>query len=251
MRTNSKALRRTALLTSLTSLTISGIGFTPVAFATPTDIDSSASLTSLTSLDNIEPPVETTPPPVVRSGRGEPLADSPVIDPAPPTEEPPVNPDPANPDPLDPDPVDPDPLDSVNTPTSIRSGRDVDPSASIPAPGPTPGPTPGRGKTKTTTSGSSSSGSGRSGSTTPDSNSSDSSSSGSVTAPTTVTHTVVPGDNLWAIAADHLEKVWGRVPSIVEVGNYWDQVCSINQPRLQSGNVSLIYAGEIIELPAL
>ena len=247
MRTTSKALRRTALLTSLTSLTISGIGFTPVAFATPTDIDSSTSPTSptsptsLASLDNVEPPAETAPPPVVRSGRGEPLADNPVIDPAPPTEEPPV----------DSDPVDPDPLDSVNTPTSIRSGRDIDPPASISTPAPTPGPTPGRGKTKTAAPDSERSGSSSSGLATPDSSSSDSSSSGLVAAPTTVTHTVAPGDNLWAIAADHLEKVWGRVPSIIEVGNYWDQVCSINQPRLQSGNVSLIYADEIIELPAL
>ncbi len=70
-------------------------------------------------------------------------------------------------------------------------------------------------------------------------------------APIPTSYTVIAGDNLWAISANYLNKIWGRPPTIAEVGSYWDRVCTINQPRLSSGNVSLIYSGEVIELPNL
>ena len=67
-------------------------------------------------------------------------------------------------------------------------------------------------------------------------------------------HLVVDGDNLWDIAASHLAAVTGRdvaALSTAEIVRYWARVCDDNRAHLQSGNVSLIYAGEIVELPAL
>jgi hypothetical protein len=67
-------------------------------------------------------------------------------------------------------------------------------------------------------------------------------------------HSVVAGDNLWSIAASHLASVTGRdvaTLSTAEIVRYWVRVCDDNRAHLRSGNVSLIYAGEIIELPAV
>jgi hypothetical protein len=69
-----------------------------------------------------------------------------------------------------------------------------------------------------------------------------------------LTHAVVPGDNLWEIAAAHLATASGRPRAelgALDIAPYWTQLCMVNRPHLVSGDVSLIYAGEMIELPAL
>ena len=66
-------------------------------------------------------------------------------------------------------------------------------------------------------------------------------------------HVIVAGDNLWDVAASHLASVTGRdvaALSIAEIVRYWVRVCDDNRAHLQSGDVSLIYAGELVELPA-
>lgn len=67
-------------------------------------------------------------------------------------------------------------------------------------------------------------------------------------------HVVVPGDHLWAIAAQQVASASGRAPGDVaaaDVVTYWVQLCMQNRPHLQSGNPSLIYPGEVIELPPM
>ena len=66
-------------------------------------------------------------------------------------------------------------------------------------------------------------------------------------------HTVTPGDNLWEIAAAHLAVASGRPRaelSALDIAPYWTRVCMANRPHLGSGDVNLIYPGEVIELPA-
>jgi len=65
---------------------------------------------------------------------------------------------------------------------------------------------------------------------------------------------IAPGDNLWTLAAAHLGAVTSRAPATLdtaEIARYWVTVCDTNRARLRSGNVSLIYPGEVIVLPAL
>ena len=68
-----------------------------------------------------------------------------------------------------------------------------------------------------------------------------------------VTYRVVPGDNLWVIAAREVARRAGvalaEVPAAAVVP-YWQAVCDTNRPRLASGDVGLIYPGEAIALPA-
>lgn len=65
-------------------------------------------------------------------------------------------------------------------------------------------------------------------------------------------HVVVAGDHLWAIAAQQVAAASGRAPSelaAADVVTYWVQLCMQNRPHLRSGNPSLIYPGEVIDLP--
>jgi nucleoid-associated protein YgaU len=62
------------------------------------------------------------------------------------------------------------------------------------------------------------------------------------------TYTVVRGDNLWSIAADHLEASDGD-SSRGAVRRYWRDVIDTNAANLRSGDPDLIYPGEIIVLP--
>jgi|GEM_PF-5840360 len=67
-------------------------------------------------------------------------------------------------------------------------------------------------------------------------------------------HTVVSGENLWEIAAAHLAAASGRPRnelSPLDIAPYWTRVCMANRPHLTSGDVSLVYAGEVVELPTL
>ncbi len=71
--------------------------------------------------------------------------------------------------------------------------------------------------------------------------------------PLPAAHTVVPGDNLWEIAAAHLALATARARTdlrALDIAPYWTRVCLLNREHLRSGDVSLIYAGEVIDLPA-
>ena len=68
----------------------------------------------------------------------------------------------------------------------------------------------------------------------------------------TVRYRVVPGDNLWSIAKQHLAV--SRERSAKKLGNrkiaaYWLRVIAANARTLVSGDPDLIYPGEVIVLP--
>jgi hypothetical protein len=68
------------------------------------------------------------------------------------------------------------------------------------------------------------------------------------------THTVTAGEHLWSIAAATVAARAGRTVealSPAEIAPYWRLVVERNRDRLRSGNPSLLYAGEVIELPPL
>ena len=58
-------------------------------------------------------------------------------------------------------------------------------------------------------------------------------------------HVVVPGDNLWTIAAAELFRQTGRTAES-DIRDYWLQVIDANRGRLISGDPDLIYPGESI-----
>jgi nucleoid-associated protein YgaU len=63
---------------------------------------------------------------------------------------------------------------------------------------------------------------------------------------------VVGGDNLWAIARDHLSRQrsgGSGEPTNHEVAAYWLKVVQANRDRLRSGDPDLIYPGERVTLP--
>src|SRR5262249_62155547 len=68
------------------------------------------------------------------------------------------------------------------------------------------------------------------------------------------THTVTAGEPLWSIAATTVVARTGRSAetlSPAEVAPYWGRVVEDNRDRLRSGNPSLVYPGEVLELPPL
>jgi len=65
-------------------------------------------------------------------------------------------------------------------------------------------------------------------------------------------HRVMPGDNLWTIARDHLAEVRGRPATELsdrEIAAYWLKVIKANRARLRTGDPDLIYPGEQTVLP--
>lgn len=72
---------------------------------------------------------------------------------------------------------------------------------------------------------------------------------GSADASTATTYVVVPGDNLWTIAAAHLGSQSDPAPSTTVVARYWRAVIDANLGRLRSGDPNLIYPGEELTLP--
>ena len=67
-------------------------------------------------------------------------------------------------------------------------------------------------------------------------------------------HSVVAGDSLWEIAATQLATMSGRdraALSAADIAGYWVRVCEANRGHLQSGDLNLIYAGEVVDLPAI
>jgi hypothetical protein len=66
------------------------------------------------------------------------------------------------------------------------------------------------------------------------------------------THEVVPGDNLWDIAAAHLAEATGRPAEALtdgEIASYWVRLMAANEGRLRSGNPNLIFPGERVICP--
>jgi len=67
-------------------------------------------------------------------------------------------------------------------------------------------------------------------------------------------HTVIAGEHLWGIAAGRLAASTGREASsltAVEIAPYWTRLCMSNAARLRSGDLDLVYPGEVLELPPI
>jgi len=61
---------------------------------------------------------------------------------------------------------------------------------------------------------------------------------------------VVPGDNLWQIARAEVARASGTYrPSDAQIAPYWNEVIAENRTTLRSGDPSLIFPGEVVELP--
>jgi hypothetical protein len=61
-------------------------------------------------------------------------------------------------------------------------------------------------------------------------------------------HVIVPGENLWTIARDHLRDL-GVPDDDATVARYWRTLCEANRASLRSGDVDLVHPGETLELP--
>lgn len=64
-------------------------------------------------------------------------------------------------------------------------------------------------------------------------------------------HTVVRGDNLWTIAADHIASTHTGGPDVSQITEYWLKVIAANRDTLRSGDPNLIFPGELVALPTL
>jgi hypothetical protein len=62
-------------------------------------------------------------------------------------------------------------------------------------------------------------------------------------------HTVVKGEHLWSISADHLRATVGREVTEDEIGQYWVRVIDANRSVIRSGDPDLIFPDEQITLP--
>jgi nucleoid-associated protein YgaU len=65
-------------------------------------------------------------------------------------------------------------------------------------------------------------------------------------------HEVVPGDNLWDIAAAHLAQATGRPAQALtdrEIAYHWLRLMAANRGLLRSGNPDLIFPGERVICP--
>jgi hypothetical protein len=65
---------------------------------------------------------------------------------------------------------------------------------------------------------------------------------------------VAPGDNLWDLSAGALARATGRERAALtdeEIAAYWRVVCDTNRDLVRSGDVNLVYPGEVVTLPPL
>jgi hypothetical protein len=65
---------------------------------------------------------------------------------------------------------------------------------------------------------------------------------------------VAPGDNLWSLSADALARATGRAYRELtddEIARYWIAVCNANRATLRSGDLDLVYPGEVVLLPPM
>jgi len=58
------------------------------------------------------------------------------------------------------------------------------------------------------------------------------------------TWTVQEGDHFWRIATETLEAAYGRAPSNEETTHYWQEIVTLNDPQVRSGDPDLIHPGE-------
>jgi hypothetical protein len=68
------------------------------------------------------------------------------------------------------------------------------------------------------------------------------------------TATVARDDNLWDLSAARLAAGTGRLRAELdngEIARYWIRVCDANRGRVRSGDVDVIYPGEVIVLPPI
>jgi hypothetical protein len=71
---------------------------------------------------------------------------------------------------------------------------------------------------------------------------------------TATTVTVGPGDDLWRLAATRLAAATNRPRADLadaEIARYWVAVCEANRGVVRSGDVNLVYPGEVLVLPAV
>jgi nucleoid-associated protein YgaU len=65
------------------------------------------------------------------------------------------------------------------------------------------------------------------------------------------TWTVAPGECFWTIAADVLERAWGRPAIDAEIVPYWQRLIEANRSELADpGNADLIFPDQVFTLPA-
>lgn len=68
------------------------------------------------------------------------------------------------------------------------------------------------------------------------------------------THTVMAGEHLWSIAGATVVARTGRSVEALapaDIAPFWVRLVERNRARLRSGNPSLVYPGEVVELPPL
>jgi hypothetical protein len=68
------------------------------------------------------------------------------------------------------------------------------------------------------------------------------------------THTVMAGEHLWSIAAATLAARTGRLVEALapaDIAPFWVRLVERNRARVRSGNPSLVYPGEVLEVPPL
>ena len=69
---------------------------------------------------------------------------------------------------------------------------------------------------------------------------------------TAATHAVTSGEHLWSIAAATIAVRTGRsieALSPADIAPSWARLVERNRARVRSGNPSLVYPGEVLELP--
>ena len=64
-------------------------------------------------------------------------------------------------------------------------------------------------------------------------------------------YVVKPGDSMWTITADYLAEETGKRPANSEISRVWRVVMDLNEDRIRSGDVDLIFPGEELLLPRL
>ena len=64
------------------------------------------------------------------------------------------------------------------------------------------------------------------------------------------THTIAPGEHLWAVAEQALARAWGRPPTDAEIVPYWRAVIEENRHRLaDADNPDLVFPGQVMTVP--